>query len=156
MCMCVQFCHIEANLSSICTHHAMLLPFLTQKYLGRQHIQAFGAPSTAHKTQCTPFSPECSRCVPSPRGLTCCRRGGSWFGKCGNSAINPRNINFQHTWDEGLQVCAITTTRTTTRTTPTPTTQSTTTTMLIFTHSTGFCVFLCCKIIYCLPSWPYH
>ena len=33
--------------------------------------------------------------------LSCCARGGSWFGKCGATA----NAQVQHTWHEGIQVC---------------------------------------------------
>ena len=33
--------------------------------------------------------------------LSCCARGGSWFGKCGATA----NAQVQHTWHEGIQAC---------------------------------------------------
>ena len=33
--------------------------------------------------------------------LSCCARGGSWFGKCGGAG----NTNREHTWSEGLQAC---------------------------------------------------
>ena len=33
--------------------------------------------------------------------LSCCARGGSWFGKCGGIG----NTKFQHTWHEGIQAC---------------------------------------------------
>ena len=33
--------------------------------------------------------------------LSCCARGGSWFGKCGSTA----NANVGHTWYEGVQAC---------------------------------------------------
>ena len=33
--------------------------------------------------------------------LSCCARGGSWFGNCGATG----NTNHQHTWYEGIQAC---------------------------------------------------
>ena len=50
-------------------------------------------------------SAACAKCVASPRGLTCCRQGGSWHGNCGH----PGDNRFEHTWDEGLEVCGSTT-----------------------------------------------
>ena len=32
---------------------------------------------------------------------SCCAFGGAWFKKCGNVS----DINFDHTWAEGLQAC---------------------------------------------------
>ena len=45
---------------------------------------------------------ECSVCIPSKVGRTCCFKGGSWYGKCGRSGDN----NFDHTWAEGFKACA--------------------------------------------------
>ena len=42
-----------------------------------------------------------ANCVPSKYGLTCCK-GGSWQGKCGPIG----DPNFEHSWAEGLRVCA--------------------------------------------------
>ena len=33
--------------------------------------------------------------------LSCCARGGSWFGKCGATG----NTKLPHTWHEGIQAC---------------------------------------------------
>ena len=33
--------------------------------------------------------------------MSCCGRGGSWFGNCGSDG----STNLDHTWSEGLQVC---------------------------------------------------
>ena len=33
--------------------------------------------------------------------LSCCARGGSWFGNCGGAD----NAKREHTWHEGLQAC---------------------------------------------------
>ena len=33
--------------------------------------------------------------------LSCCARGGSWFGNCGATG----NAKLQHTWHEGIQAC---------------------------------------------------
>ena len=86
-----------------------------------------------HNTM-TPFSPECPRCVLHPRGLTCCKRGGSWHGKCGH----PGEPNIEHTWEEGLKVCGSAIPPTTTTTPPMrPPTRQSTTNIIVFTHSTG-------------------
>ena len=45
---------------------------------------------------------ECTECVSSKAGLTCCAKGGSWEGKCGR----PGDTRFEHTWGEGLKGCA--------------------------------------------------
>ena len=45
---------------------------------------------------------ECFKCVRTSKGkITCCGRGGSWYGKCGS----PGDTEFDHTWDEGQQAC---------------------------------------------------
>ena len=33
--------------------------------------------------------------------MSCCGRGGSWFGNCGSAG----GAKLEHTWSEGLQVC---------------------------------------------------
>ena len=45
----------------------------------------------------------CPKCGATKKSgkLSCCGRGGSWFGKCGNTV----NLDLDHTWHEGLQVC---------------------------------------------------
>ena len=45
---------------------------------------------------------ECTKCMPGKEGLTCCGWGGSWFKKCGDDG----DTKFEHTWGEGLAVCA--------------------------------------------------
>ena len=35
--------------------------------------------------------------------MSCCSRGGSWFGKCGSTG----NAKLDHTWYEGLQACKV-------------------------------------------------
>ena len=44
---------------------------------------------------------ECAKCVPSKYGPTCCKNG-SWKGKCGPTW----NKYYEHSWAEGLKVCA--------------------------------------------------
>ena len=44
----------------------------------------------------------CSKCGTSKKGKpNCCARGGAWVGKCGFND----DPTFDHTWDEGLEVC---------------------------------------------------
>ena len=54
-------------------------------------------------TSTTPASPVCHTCgtIAQSGKLSCCARGGSWFGKCGATA----NVKGQHTWYQGIQVC---------------------------------------------------
>ena len=47
----------------------------------------------------------CPKCVPDKDVFTCCGMGGSWFLKCGT----PGDPNFEHTWDDGVKACPITT-----------------------------------------------
>ena len=49
------------------------------------------------------MSPVCLTCgiITKSGKLSCCARGGSWFGKCGATG----NAQVQHTWSEGIQVC---------------------------------------------------
>ena len=51
----------------------------------------------------TPIISSCLTCgaIKSTGSLSCCARGGSWFGKCGGSG----KIKRQHTWQEGIQAC---------------------------------------------------
>ena len=50
-----------------------------------------------------PATHNCSICGKNDKNgaVSCCARGGSWFGKCGN----PGDTRFQYTWDEGLRLC---------------------------------------------------
>ena len=45
----------------------------------------------------------CPKCGITKRSgkISCCGRGGSWFGNCGSTI----NTKVDHTWHEGLQVC---------------------------------------------------
>ena len=45
----------------------------------------------------------CSKCATIGRSgkSSCCGRGGSWFGNCGNAG----DTTVEHRWYEGLQVC---------------------------------------------------
>ena len=45
---------------------------------------------------------ECTKCITSKAGRTCCAKGGSWYGKCGRSGDN----KFEHTWGDGVKACA--------------------------------------------------
>ena len=51
----------------------------------------------------TPVSPVCPECgtILKSNALSCCARGGSWFGNCGIGG----NANLGHTWQEGIRVC---------------------------------------------------
>ena len=45
----------------------------------------------------------CPKCGTIRTGeSSCCGRGGTWAGKCGNEV----NAKFEHTWVEGVQVCS--------------------------------------------------
>ena len=44
--------------------------------------------------------PECGIIKKSGK-MSCCGRGGSWFGNCGSVG----NANFDHTWHGGITVC---------------------------------------------------
>merc|ERR1712032_808464 len=47
--------------------------------------------------------PKCPKCGLSKAGKpTCCSKGGSWQGNCGS----PGDAKFEHTWGEGIEVCA--------------------------------------------------
>ena len=45
------------------------------------------------------ISPVCLKCgsVKKSKKMSCCARGGSWFGKCGDSG--------EHTWSQGFEAC---------------------------------------------------
>ena len=34
--------------------------------------------------------------------VSCCARGGSWYGKCGSGSVS----GVHHTWTDGIQVCS--------------------------------------------------
>ena len=46
---------------------------------------------------------ECPKCGVNDSGPTCCGKGGSWKGKCGP----PGDEDYEHTWDEGIEICTI-------------------------------------------------
>ena len=45
----------------------------------------------------------CPKCGFTKRSgkYSCCARGGAWFKNCGSAG----DIEFDHTWDEGIQAC---------------------------------------------------
>ena len=45
----------------------------------------------------------CSKCGVAKKAgrLSCCARGGAWFKSCGDAG----DIQFDHTWAEGMQAC---------------------------------------------------
>ena len=44
----------------------------------------------------------CPKCGTNKAGKrSCCGRGGSWFGKCGDAG----DSKFDHTWVDGMRVC---------------------------------------------------
>ena len=51
----------------------------------------------------TPVSPVCPECgiVQKSGKMSCCGRGGSWYGNCGGAG----NAILEHMWHEGIQVC---------------------------------------------------
>ena len=49
--------------------------------------------------RCVTMLSECSKCVPSELGMTCCAEGGSWRGRCGTTG-------YEFTWADGLKACA--------------------------------------------------
>ena len=58
---------------------------------------------TATTTTTTIMSYACPKCVRIEKSgkMSCCSRGGSWFGTCGSGV----NSNLEHTWYEGVRVC---------------------------------------------------
>ena len=48
-----------------------------------------------------PSGSECSRCAIHVGKLSCCARGGSWYGECSD----PGDTRYAHTWDEGVEAC---------------------------------------------------
>ena len=70
--------------------------FLNECYAKCNRVEEFRC-----ENMCQKCEGACSRCVPSPRGLTCCGEGGSWHGKCGDTG----DSRYGFTWDEGLEVC---------------------------------------------------
>ena len=59
-------------------------------------MQTSVAPTTTVSSACL----TCGTIKKSDK-LSCCARGGSWFGKCGATG----NTKLQHTWHEGIQAC---------------------------------------------------
>ena len=51
----------------------------------------------------TPVSSVCLECGTFKKSgkISCCGRGGSWFGNCGSVG----SIHFDHTWYEGIRAC---------------------------------------------------
>ena len=52
----------------------------------------------------TPVRVLCLTCgtIKKSDKLSCCARGGSWYGKCGGTG----NTKHEHTWAEGIQACS--------------------------------------------------
>ena len=50
-----------------------------------------------------PISSVCSKCgtVKKSGKLSCCARGGAWFGKCGSAD----HVKHGHAWHEGIETC---------------------------------------------------
>ena len=59
--------------------------------------------STAAAFTTTVIGSACRACgaVRKSNKLSCCARGGSWFGNCGGAG----NVHLGHTWYEGIQAC---------------------------------------------------
>ena len=72
-------------------HIVFLLASLTILYM----------PTTV--AQIPPTSPLCPECgtIQKSGKLSCCARGGSWFGNCGSG----RTTQTGHSWYEGIQAC---------------------------------------------------
>ena len=51
----------------------------------------------------TTITSRCLKCgtIEKSREMSCCGRGGSWFGTCGSGG----NSNLAHTWSEGIRAC---------------------------------------------------
>ena len=51
----------------------------------------------------TTISSACPKCgtIAKSGKISCCGRGGSWFGNCGSNG----NAKLDHTWYEGIQAC---------------------------------------------------
>ena len=60
------------------------------------------ADQSATTTSIASVCPKCGLIKKSGR-LSCCARGGSWFGKCGSVG----DTNLHHTWDDGFQACKV-------------------------------------------------
>ena len=52
-----------------------------------------------------PISSACPTCgtITKSGRMSCCGRGGSWFGDCGSAG----NANVGHTWSEGIRACKV-------------------------------------------------
>ena len=66
----------------------------------------FSSLTTIHlpaATVTTLISSACPKCgiVQKSGKRSCCSRGGAWFGACGTA----NNVEFAHTWHEGIQAC---------------------------------------------------
>ena len=98
---CFAFLHYS-DCQKICTYNwepvcsKEGVTFLNKCYAKCNRVEEFRC-----ENMCQKCEGACSRCVPSPRGLTCCREGGSWHGKCGDTG----DSRYGFTWDEGLEVC---------------------------------------------------
>ena len=75
----------------------MALLALSDSFLTNAFLMQLSATTTATT------SSVCRTCavIKKSSKLSCCARGGSWFGQCG--AID--NTNFRHTWQEGIESC---------------------------------------------------
>merc|ERR1712224_751197 len=55
------------------------------------------------ETTASPVTSGCPKCGTNKAGKqSCCSRGGTWFGKCGDVG----DSNFDHTWVDGLRSCS--------------------------------------------------
>ena len=65
------------------------------------HVIIFHVPVPA--VAATPISSVCLECgtIQKSGRMSCCGRGGSWFGNCGSAG----NAFFGHTWSEGIRAC---------------------------------------------------
>ena len=58
---------------------------------------------SARAVTAAPVSSVCLECGTMQKSgkISCCGRGGSWFGRCGSA----ENSNLAHTWYEGIRAC---------------------------------------------------
>ena len=72
-------------------------------YTTPNELTAFLYPKCTQQDRvCSSDQSGCAKCVDSAAGLTCCAKGGSWDGNCGRK--NDKSVD--HTWTEGMKVCA--------------------------------------------------
>ena len=99
VCMCVCVC-VFASVFVIDTCSCKKITTLL--FLLRLCVHMYLSYTNTPTVKTTTVIPTCPECgiIRKTGKLSCCGRGGSWFGNCGSG----ENAN-EHMWSEGMQVC---------------------------------------------------